>query len=114
MKELWKTIPGFERHEVSNHGRVRRNLILSGHRICKPQFDCNGNLQVQICYRSIKNNFRVARLVGKAFCKDFDPELRPVYKDGNRANCLPSNLRWVPVAQVTGHPYSKNPKTQAA
>ena len=114
MKEQWRTIPGFKWHEVSSHGRVRKQRALYNPFLYKLVADRNGHQCIQLSHDGVPERFRVSRLVGQAFCPDFSPELRPVYLDGDKTNCRADNLKWVSVSEVTSVPYSRNPKRQAA
>ena len=110
MKEQWKTIPGFRIHEVSNHGRVRKQRLFKSPFVYKTTKDVNGGISVNLTINRMPGVLRVARLVGQAFCKDFRPDLRPVHLDGNKSNCRADNLKWVSISEITAHPYSRNPK----
>ena len=59
-------------------------------------------------YSSVKV---VDRLVGEAFCPDYAPHLRAVYKNGNRADVRASNLKWVSVADVSVPPRGNAKRT---
>jgi hypothetical protein len=118
-EEFWKPILIGGRktnYEVSSLGRIRCNgsffEIQRTRRnfIKKTPADSNGHLTVQLSADGVPNNLRVARLVGQAFCREFRPWLRPLYLDGNKANCAASNLQWVPQSAVTGIPFSKTLK----
>ena len=113
MKERWKQIPGFPGREVSNLGRVRRMDSLKRPIYYRTYQDAYGHVKLQIRYQNTPNSLRLARLVGAAFCPSFKPELRQVYKDGDKTNCAASNLKWVSQSKVTGSPYSRNPKRSA-
>jgi hypothetical protein len=93
--EIWQSIPGFPGYQVSDQGQVARGS--KARRLSL----VSGGMAVQLA---------VARLVGAAFCPDYAPELRVIYKDGNCANCAADNLQWVPRSFVTGIPYSKTPR----
>lgn len=101
MTERWKTaIPGYE---VSNLGHVRRT---STRRVLKPQKDAYGSLQIQMKGET----FRVARLVGEAFCPAFREHLIPDFKNGDKHDCRASNLLWKTRSEMSVHPYTRNPK----
>jgi hypothetical protein len=115
-RQIWKPIvvtdhkgnPVTTTYEISNDGQVRSN----GWRKIPKKIgsDVNGSPTFQIRCNDDAYNLRVARVVGRAFCPEFHEDLRPVHKDGNRANCAAKNLKWVPRSQVTGIPYSKTPR----
>ena len=109
MSEKWKKIEGFDYYEVSNLGNVRKLLPFGRTHQRTVSMDRGHNV-IQIKQDGICHSLRISRLVGAAFCKDFKQEFRPIFKDGNKANCQALNLKWVPVSQVTGIPYSRNPK----
>lgn len=105
MKEIWKIVPDLPDYRVSNLGRLRR-----GDRLCSLSRDRSGAVVIAVEKNGYTTTLRIARLVGAAFCKNFRPELRAVYRNGNREDCRPRNLKWVRQSEVTGAPYSKNRK----
>lgn len=105
MPECWKNIASLPGYQISNLGRLR-----SGNLIRKVSKDYTGSLTVTVKKGDYTTNVRIARLVGEAFCRRYDPSLRPIYRNGDRSDCRPRNLKWVPPSQVTGNPYSKNPR----
>lgn len=106
MNETWKPIPSLPGYKISNTGRLK-----SGSLIRKPSKDKNGSLVITVRKDGYSTNVRIARLVGEVFCRGYHPGLRPIYRNGDRSDCRPRNLKWVPPSQVTGIPYSKNPKS---
>jgi hypothetical protein len=107
MKEIWKAIPNTPNRFVSNLGRVRKDLPLQKPYYFSLSKNRGGSLRLGITYKGRTEAYVVARLVGDAFCKDYRPHLRAVYRDGDRSNCNAKNLKWVPQSQVTGVPYSR-------
>lgn len=103
----WAPVDSLPGVEISNTGILRKGRIV--YRLYK---DCMGALICAVRVAGIPNNVRIARLVGEAFCPDFEPSLRPIHRDGDRSNCHACNLRWVPQSMVTGVPYSKSPRPQ--
>lgn len=89
-------IEGATRYLIHPDGSItRRGKLVATHAAA------NGSLKVNLLTdKGYRSTFVVARIVGKAFCPDFKPWLRPVYRNGNRNDCRPSNLKWVPVADV--------------
>jgi len=67
-------------------------------------------LFTQVKIKTIPNSVRIARLVGAAFCPDFRADLLPKHINGDKTDCRAKNLLWVPRREVTGNPYSINPK----
>lgn len=94
MQEIWKTIEGHSRYEVSNLGRVRdikKNKLLDiyverNHKYAFLALDIGGNRK-----RS------VGLLVAQAFVPKPSFDCSKVrYKDGNYLNCEASNIDWIP------------------
>jgi hypothetical protein len=107
MIEAWRVVPSIPKYEASTLGRIR---VRATRKILSINTDTNGILMVNTNYRGASASRRVCRLVGEAWSRCFKPELRTFYRDGNRSNCQPSNLKWVPQSKVTGAPFSRNPK----
>lgn len=105
--EVWRRIPSLPKYEASTEGRIRE---FRGKRVLPTYPDAYGSLIVNTCYCGVQSTKRVARLVGEAWSRAFKPHLRPIHRDGNRSNCAPTNLKWVPVSQVSRPPHSRNPK----
>jgi hypothetical protein len=97
-KEIWKSIEGYERYQISNFGRVR-SLRFKGKnnciRIIKPFKTRKGYLRIKLNGDKKRNAFLVHRLVGMAFI--LNPKNKPQInhideiKDNNNVN----NLEWV-------------------
>lgn len=104
----WKPIPGFEAYEVSDQGRIRR--VATGRVLKHQKAACGLGHMVTVSVRDEKTTLRVARVVGAAFCPDFAEDRYPVYRNGNTNDYRAKNLKWVPRAEVTGVPYSVNPR----
>ena len=105
MPSVWKSVPSLPDVEVTKLGQVR---VRGKNRKAHPSPE--GSLSLTINTKGYNSTVRVVRLVGEAWSKKYHPSLRPVYRDGNRNNVRPSNIRWVRPTFVTGHPYTKNPK----
>lgn len=103
----WKTVPSIPNVQVTIDGRVRvdgkdrKTTWVENTRALVLTLEING-------YGTM---VRVVRLVGEAWSRTFKPTLSPVFRDGNRRNVRPSNIRWVSRSKVAGIPYSKTPKT---
>lgn len=104
--EIWRVIPGFERYEASNFGRIKR--IKSG-LIRRPQKTIKGYLRLRI-HRGMNGeiaNEYVHSLVMMAFVGP-----RP---DGNitnhinyvRDDCRPENLEYVTPKQNASHSHER-------
>jgi hypothetical protein len=88
--EVWRRshIPGIE---VSSMGRV----LKPDFGILKPSVASDGAMQIVVRVRDIPNTFRVARLVGVSFNKDYRPHLYVWHIDRNKSNCHADNLEWL-------------------
>jgi hypothetical protein len=107
--EIWKNIPSTPGYQISNLGRLRTK----GGSLRKACKDQNGSLTVAIKIKNYQTTVRIARLVGEAFCRGYRPELRPIYRNGDRSDCRPCNLRWVPQSKVTAAPYTRTARPSA-
>ena len=104
-KELWKPVPGLPGREISNLGRLRH-----GPRIYRTGCYGTNGRSATVKINSVPTNVRIARLVGAAFCDDYQPDRLPVHRNKDKGDCRAINLQWVPRSQVTGIPYSRNPR----
>ena len=109
MREVWKDVDGLPGYRISSYGRLKRGTVL-----VLPAYDTTGCAVKTVYGPRHPFTVRYARLVGAAFCSDFQPHLRPTFKNGKRHDCRATNLQWVPQAQVTGIPFSKTPRPQRA
>lgn len=93
MIEVWKTIIGFERYQVSNFGRVRS--FCNGPPIILRQRKINwGYMQVGL-YRVREHKKSVHRLVLEAFKPKIEGKNYCNHIDGNKTNNHIDNLEWV-------------------
>jgi NUMOD4 motif/HNH endonuclease len=113
-KELWKPVEGYEAlYKVSSNGRIRSlprlvkcrggKLRRSFPRILKPVKNCYGYMVVTLNKNGAGAQFRVHRLVAKAFVPN--PENKPQinHKDTNKQNNQCSNLEWVTQSENAIH-----------
>ena len=108
--QKWRNVPSCSNYQVNKLGQVRNK---STGQVLAIHSDSKGHLVVNIKIDGYGTSRRVSRLVGEVFCQSYSPDLFPSYRNGNPNDCSPSNLLWVARQQVTGHPYSRNPKRSA-
>lgn len=97
MKEIWKTIQGYEnRYEVSNLGRVKSLERIDRYnrkieeKILAPRKHTGGYLRVQLS----KKDFYIHRLVAEAFIPNPENKSQVNHIDGNKRNNRVDNLEW--------------------
>ena len=91
-KEIWKIIPNFETHEISNTGMVRN--IKTGY-ILKQSLNRQGYHNVYLRNQNGKSTLRVHRLVAINFIENCLNKPEVNHKDCNKSNNDVSNLEWV-------------------
>lgn len=101
MQSKW--IEGYEGYykitdqaEVISYCRDRNGKVL------KPHLNLNGYLTVELMGKEVK----LHQLVANAFVPGKKEGLVPNHKDGNKTNCLPSNLEWVTQSENMKHAYA--------
>ena len=98
MNEIWKDIDEFEGlYQVSNLGNVKSlNYRHTGkERILKPLTDKYGYLFVTIYKNGKLKNYKIHRLVAKAFIPNPDGKPEVNHKDENKINNCVDNLEWM-------------------
>lgn len=90
--ERWKIIDGDWRYEISDHGRVKRNLVKGGFRILKT--DKGEYFRTTICTQDIKKRYPVHRLVAMYFIDNPNDYRIVLHLDNDRYNNHYLNLRW--------------------
>jgi hypothetical protein len=85
--EEWRTVPGWEKYEVSDLGRVRRKGALG---FLKQHPNEKGYLRVVLSDMPRQKHVKVHRIVFHAFAGYAPPELN--HKDLDKAHCAFSNL----------------------
>lgn len=107
--EVWKTIPEFPMHSVSNYGRVMRNVPAKAGSfvgILRPQKLQSGYIVYYLKYRGHRKTLLASRLVAQAFL-DPDPIRYEVnHKNGIKSDNRPDNLEWATRAENVQHSYS--------
>lgn len=92
MKEVWKTITGYEDYQVSNLGRVK-SLKYGKERILTDR-DTKGYLYITVSKNSIRKRLLIHRLVAEAFLDN--PDNLPIinHRDENKHNNKADNLEF--------------------
>lgn len=90
MTEIWRSIPNFPDHKVSNTGKVssKRGLL-------RPNRLRKGYLQVDLRHNGLRKAALVHRLVGEAFIANPLHLAEINHKDLNKANNDVTNLEWI-------------------
>lgn len=97
MDEVWKTIPGFPKHEVSDQGNVR----LASNKKCKNITKTGkGRHYVSISVNNVTTHHSVARLMLKAFFPHLKEKEHVKFKDSDLSNLSFDNLEWSNMKQV--------------
>lgn len=97
--EVWKSIPGFSKHEASSHGRIRS----VGGRVLKTRYDRGGYLRLNLKSRQRGHStIRVHRLVCEAFHGPPPEGMEVLHADHDKTNNHASNLSWGTRAENIG------------
>lgn len=99
--EVWKSIEGFDGHEISNFGRFRsldrfrngkgKSKIFTKGRILKQFIDEDGSVSVTFLH---SKKIRITPTVAKYFIPNPENKKYIKHKDGNKSNNHVSNLEW--------------------
>ena len=93
--ETWKTVQGYERYEVSNHGRVRSTNKKGKTKILKPQLNHSGYYRVWLSNGGKIKRCLVHRLVASAFIPNPEGHPQINHIDFKRTNNRVENLEWI-------------------
>ena len=92
MNEAWKDIEGYETlYQVSSQGRVKN---IPRNKLLKADKTSDGYLRVKLSKDGVAKNFRVHRLVAKAFIDNPSGLEEVNHKDEDKANNKVYNLEW--------------------
>ena len=105
--EMWKNIAGYEKYQVSNHGRVRSIDYNHTGQIRELAQNCNrgGYMYVNLYNQGKRKTHMIHRLVAEAFLEN--PEQLPVINhiDCDKRNNHVSNLEFCTISHNTKHAY---------
>ena len=107
--EEWRCTPGYDRYEVSSHGRIRNKKT---GRILRGTLTRDGYVHVDLSTEKyMKHSVKVHRIVASAFL--VNPSEKPCidHKDGNRQNNNVYNLRWATRAENNRNSKKRNDNT---
>lgn len=97
--EMWRDIEGYGgNYQVSNYGRIK-----SKKKILKTFLSTNGYYRVRLYSNKKGREYKVHRLVAKAFIENIDNKPIVNHKDGNKLNNNANNLEWCTQAENIKH-----------
>lgn len=116
MKEIWNNIKEYEGlYQVSNLGRIKSlerelknvngKILKYKEKIMKPQLNSRGYLIVVLRKNKIKKNFRVHRLVARAFLPKPNNKNIVNHIDNNPENNKANNLEWCTQSENIKHAF---------
>jgi hypothetical protein len=100
MSERWRPVPGFDRYEVSDQGRVRSldHVTHDGQRrrgrVLRAGITAGYGRVILTRTPARKKNALVHRLVLEAFVGPAPPGTQACHENGNPIDCRLENLRW--------------------
>lgn len=96
IEEIWKSIEGYPKYEVSNLGNIRSLNYRHTNKvkILKPHTNNNGYLLINLYQMGKMKTVQIHRLVAETFIPN--PDNLPVvnHKDENKHNNCVDNLEW--------------------
>lgn len=101
MQSKW--IEGYEGYyKITDQAEVISYCQYESGKVLKPHLNLNGYLTVNLRGKQVK----LHQLVANAFVPGKKEGLVINHKDGNKLNCLPSNLEWVTQSENMLHAYA--------
>lgn len=97
MKEIWKTIPGYEKfYQASDLGRIKRLIShrCKKERILKSKETKDKYLQITLHKNGLRKNYLVHRLMLETFIGPRPEGMECRHLDGNPSNNKLNNLEW--------------------
>lgn len=105
--EEWKTVKGFERYLVSNHGRVK-SICNKVEIVMRQQLHYRG-YKVLWLYNGSRKKVFVHRLVAEVFLENPDEKEVVNHIDSDKANNHITNLEWMTFSENTQYYYANKP-----
>ena len=97
--EEWRTVEGYPDYEVSNMGRCRNRRTGNEIHLNKNKTKIHGKYYYTFRFRSCKEGYSVKKSCGKTVAEAFVPNPEGYtslnYRDGDRSNCVYTNLEWI-------------------
>lgn len=115
MKEVWKSIKGYEgAYMISNTGKVmslpRQGVKGNAPKIRMLSLTIDGYVKVRLIYNGKDETHRVHRLVAEAFIDNPEGKETVNHIDGNKQNNNVLNLEWSNRSEQMVHAYKNNLK----
>lgn len=105
MQEIYKDIVGYEGlYQVSNLGNVK-SFKYGKQRILKPGVNKCGYLNLNLWINSFSKNFKIHRLVAKAFIENIDNKEYVNHINGIKTDNRVENLEWCTASENQLHSY---------
>lgn len=101
---MWKTIPNFEKYEISNDGKIRSYQKDWNGKILKQKTDKDGYKEIGLYKNGEKYYFRVHRLVLSVYNPiENESEFEVNHKNGIKDDNRIENLEWCTPLENTRH-----------
>lgn len=103
MDEIWKDVKGYEGlYQISNLGRLK-SFCKSNNGIIRKFNQKEGYINVDLWKNGRSKMFTMHQLVAIHFVDGYKPGLIVNHKDGDKQNCVCSNLEWITYKENDAH-----------
>lgn len=99
IRERWRTVVGFEKYEVSDHGKIRN----AKGKVLKQQRLESGYALLHLRHEGVRKTVLVHRCVATAFVNNKDRKPEVNHKDGVKTNNYYKNLEWATRLENVAH-----------